>query len=618
MLNRIRSLLQSVRLPVVTTEDPESAEVLFQLGNTALGRNDWKLAEQHYRQAIAACSTHSETHANLGGLLKDRGEKKEAADHFVRALVLNPDLAPASFNLAMLHIDDKQWEQALPLLRSSLDSNQRQPDAFYWLGNVLMALGDAKGACEAYQAALNLDSKFVRARWGLAMAQLPAVPSSQKEQDAAVENFSREIKKLKSWFIAHRATEPQLAVGAQQPYYAAYIPQNHKAALAEYGVLATQLMGAWSRQANLPLPRKTSGIKCRVGIVSAHICNHSVWHALVRGWVGHLDPDKFELHLFHTGTQHDSQTQWASQRAQCLHYQLGSWTEWAKTIADGRFDVLIYPEIGMDSTTVRLSALRLARVQLASWGHPITTGLPTIDGFISAAAFEPPQAQQHYTEELITLPRLGCCYQSFGTKATAFDLTKWNIGPHESVLLCAGTPYKYTPADDALLVDIARRCSPCKIVFFKAKPEPLAQRLENRLRNAFQAANMAFDEHVRFIPWQSQASFLGLLDKAHIYLDSKGFSGFNTTMQAVERALPVVAWEGQFMRGRFASGVLREAGLDEWVAGDSAGYLERVERLSKDRKQRDHYREQIRSQRSVLFDDQESVQAFGEQLIRLT
>ena len=45
---------------------------------------------------------------------------------------------------------------------------------------------------------------------------------------------------------------------------------------------------------------------------------------------------------------------------------------------------IVYPELGMDVTSFALAALRLAPVQAATWGHPETTGLPTIDYFLSA------------------------------------------------------------------------------------------------------------------------------------------------------------------------------------------------------------------------------------------
>ena len=47
-------------------------------------------------------------------------------------------------------------------------------------------------------------------------------------------------------------------------------------------------------------------------------------------------------------------------------------------------DVLVYPEIGMDPVAFFLAFARLAPVQAVWWGHPDTTGIPTIDYFISS------------------------------------------------------------------------------------------------------------------------------------------------------------------------------------------------------------------------------------------
>jgi predicted O-linked N-acetylglucosamine transferase (SPINDLY family) len=604
---KARQLLQ-----LAVSHEPQLAQAQLLLGNACLAMADRSAAEAHYREALAADDDLADAHANLGAVLKDQGDTDGAALHLERALQLKPELAPASFNLAMLRVADDQWAGVAALLRDSLRHDPKQADAWYWLGNALMREGAAADAREAYSAAVGLDRKFVRARWGFAMAQLPAVPASEAEQGAAVPNFAREFKKVHGWINMHRSADAHQVVGAQQPYYLAYTAQDHSAVLREYGVFCSQLMAGWAGAPALAGPMTGRGAKRKVGIVSAHICSHSVWHALVRGWVEHLDSRDFEVHLWHTGHQVDAQTQWAGQRVQRLHHRVGDWTAWAKAIAGERFDVLVYPEIGMDATTLRLSALRLAPKQLAGWGHPITTGLPTIDGFLSAQAFEPAGAERHYTERLHVLPGLGCCYQPYGTRPGAIDLPAWGVRPGERLLVCAGTAFKYAPADDALWVKIAQRCAPCKLVFFRADPPALAELLEQRLRKAFQTAGADFDASVRFVPWQSQAAFFALLDQAHVLLDTIGFSGFNTAMQAVERGLPVVAWEGTFMRGRFASGILRSMGLDELVANTADDYVDKVVQVCLDPALRQRVRDQLAERRAALFNNLDSVAAFSE------
>ena len=74
-----------------------------------------------------------------------------------------------------------------------------------------------------------------------------------------------------------------------------------------------------------------------------------------------------------------------------------------------------------------------------------------------------------------------------------------------------------------------------------------------------------------FIPTLDRARFFGLMQRAHLMLDTLGFSGFNTAIQAIECGLPVVSREGEFMRGRLGSGILRRMGMDALVADDRRG-----------------------------------------------
>ena len=609
-----QSLSERIKIAKPSAMELADATAQFEEGNRQLANGQLTVAEQHFRSAISMHYGFAEAQCNLGSLLKDRGDLSAAEQHLKVALHVNPELAPALFNLAMLYIDARRWGEAADLLRRTLAQIKWQADAQYWLGNAELGLGNSGAAKQAYDAAVRIDRQYVQARWGGAMATIPPIPETTVEQTLAPQQFQIELGKLKRWFEANKASKGYQAVGATQPFYLAYIEQNHRAALSEYGNLCASLMSRWSHQNGVPQPVKSSESRLRIGIVSAHIHSHSVWHALVKGWVAHLDPKVFELHLFHTGTTFDSETKWASRRVEMHHHSKGTWTEWAKLISDTNVDALIYPEIGMDATTVRLSALRLARFQLASWGHPITTGLPTMDYFITSQAMEPVGCQEHYSEKLLQLPRLGSCYQPLGPKPQRPDIAQWGIRPEDRILLCAGTPFKYRPEHDSVWTSIAQQCRPCKLIFFK---DSQSDHFEQRLRKAFVNANVDFDSSVRFIPWQPPALFFGLLDLATVYLDTLGFSGFNTVLQAIERNTPVVAYEGQFMRGRFASAILRHLGLIDMVATNPDQFIQITVRIVQDEGLRRSIKKKIEMTKSLLYSDREITHELGRQLVKV-
>ncbi|MEN9437330.1 MAG: hypothetical protein RIR09_1985, partial [Pseudomonadota bacterium] len=191
---------------------------------------------------------------------------------------------------------------------------------------------------------------------------------------------------------------------------------------------------------------------------------------------------------------------------------------------------------------------------------------------------------------------------------------QWGIRPEDRILLCAGTPFKYRPEHDSVWTSIAQQCRPCKLIFFK---DSQSDHFEQRLRKAFVNANVDFDSSVRFIPWQPPALFFGLLDLATVYLDTLGFSGFNTVLQAIERNTPVVAYEGQFMRGRFASAILRHLGLIDMVATNPDQFIQITVRIVQDEGLRRSIKKKIEMTKSLLYSDREITHELGRQLVKV-
>jgi predicted O-linked N-acetylglucosamine transferase (SPINDLY family) len=325
-----------------------------------------------------------------------------------------------------------------------------------------------------------------------------------------------------------------------------------------------------------------------------------------------LDRNRFAVYGFYLGNRQDKETALARSSAQ--HFEEGGrdLRQWCRAIAEQQPDVLIYPEIGMDPMTLQLASLRLAPVQAVTWGHPETTGLPTIDYYLSAEDFEPVGAQEHYSERLVALPHLGCFYEPLESKPTAPNLSKLGIEADQPLLLCPGMPFKYAPQFDWVLADIAHRAGRCQFVFFVPETESLAEMLRARLESAFAERGLDFRRFGIFIPWLNGPAFDGLMKRADLFLDTIGFSGFNTAMQAVECGLPIVTRDGRFMRGRLASGILKRMGLQELVAGSEQEYVQLVLRVIRDDEYRASLRKRIASGRSVLYADERPIRGLED------
>lgn len=99
------------------------------------------------------------------------------------------------------------------------------------------------------------------------------------------------------------------------------------------------------------------------------------------------------------------------------------------------------------------------------------------------------------------------------------------------------------------------------------------------------------------------------MQQSALMLDTLGFSGFNTGLQAIECGLPVLAREGDFMRGRLASGLMRRIGLPELVASSDEEFIDRAVQLAADDSKRKALRHQITNRRQILYHDLEPVRA---------
>jgi protein O-GlcNAc transferase len=243
----------------------------------------------------------------------------------------------------------------------------------------------------------------------------------------------------------------------------AYQELNHRDVLTRFGDACMQAM-SFMQPVSTTCSATTTKIK--LGVVSEFFQSHSVWEALIKGWVDGLDPNVIELHLFDLGKAQDEQTQYAKAHAHRYTKCPPDVKACIAEIEASHLDVLIYPDLGISAMAYRLASLRLAPVQWATWGHPETTGLRTIDSFVSADALEPDDAQAHYVEPLIRLPNLGCAVSSPTMQARAPDWAAHGLDLTRPMLVCGGTPFKYSAAFDELLVNVAKQNPSCIIVLF--------------------------------------------------------------------------------------------------------------------------------------------------------
>jgi CRISPR-associated protein Csy1 len=356
----------------------------------------------------------------------------------------------------------------------------------------------------------------------------------------------------------------------------------------------------------------------RVGFASAFFSEGTVG-MYFRRWIERLDRTRFEVTIYNLRRGVNPFLNALAAKADRVMSFDGpalAPSALAPAIRDGAQDVLVYPELGMDGTSFVLAALRLAPVQCAAWGHPVTTGHSTIDAYFTCAAMEPADADSHYTERLVQLSGIGTEY---ARPAMPEEGARAQLGlPDATPLwLCPQSLFKIHPANDTLFARALARVPAAKLVMFEGRHPALTAKFLARLGAACDKAGVVTSQRVIVLKQCSHPDYLRINAVCDAMLDTLHWSGGNTSLDALACRLPIVTLPGRFMRGRQSAAMLELAGAAELIVHDEDAFVELAARLATDRRYRDSMSERIEAGHARIFEDPAPVDAFASNLYRL-
>lgn len=367
------------------------------------------------------------------------------------------------------------------------------------------------------------------------------------------------------------------------------------------------------RAANARDPNDAS---IRVGFASKHLRDCTVGHYF-RRFITDLADDEVDVYTYACGVfdQYTEQIEQGVTTARRFPLAEGDdldesvLARIARMVAADELDVLIFPEIGMEPLIERLASMRLAPLQCALWGHPVTTGLPTIDVFFSSEMMEPEGFVEHYRERIHVLPGLGCAYP-VPPKPEALNRSQLGLPEDAPLLVCAQSSFKWSAAFVDVIGMLLRERPTAKLVCFRNRDNVAALAFEDFLEQRFSAFGVELSSRVIVMQETSRPRFLAVLAACDVALDTFGFSGGNTTLDSLSVGLPVVTLPGEFMRGRQSRAMLQLIGANELIAQDEADFLRIAGDLLSNRAARGALRVRLRDSAAKLFDDPAPIEAF--------
>jgi protein O-GlcNAc transferase len=541
-----------------TRFDPGRADAYRWQGWTlhVMGRAQEALAA--YRRAVELDPTDKSALNDLAILLQELGQYAESEQTFKRALEIDPGLAVAHSNLAYLLADQGRGDEAE----------------------------------HHYREALRLEPSH-RLRL-LAETRLPPIYESQDQIRACRERLTANLQRL---FEEEVRIDPAQEVMATL-FYTAY-----------HGLNDREIMEALGRLGRSSWPAKSSATtrgKIPIGFLSRNFRNHTIGK-LMAGVIEHLDRSVFHVVVLSLGHHDDPIGRRIRQSATRYAQVPTSLPAALKTVAGQGLDILFYPDIGMDAFTYSLASSRLAPVQVTTWGHPVTTGLSTIDYFISSEDLDTPDAQDQYTEKLVRLPTLSVFYKRPVSPSPPRDWDFFGLPENAHLYACPQTLFKLHPDFDELLAQILRADREGIVVLIEGRYPHWKELVVKR----FQTNIPDVADRVSWVGRQSYEDYLSLLLVSDVLLDPTHFVGGNSSYEGLSLGVPIVTLRSKFLRGRITYALYRKMNVMDCVAASREEYVRLAIELGTDRARREAIRAKIRETSGVLFEDFQAVRDLG-------
>jgi len=621
-------------------------------------------AEQFLRRVIRLQPNFFPAFNTLGVVLRAAGRDAEGIASLERALVINGNYAEAAFNLALAFADLKETlKQQLLGLHEAIAAGERatklEPGSFEtWeaLGHAQLLAGDSGRGAASLARANDLHPNVPQLQYDLGVAQIANgdLASGRKTLDAVEAQrpdwikilFERDLalpplyesqhhiaESRAAWITGLEKIETRLfdsqnwsveeamkALLAHSAFYLNYQDTDNTALQQRFARVVEYVVQRAYPQFTKPLTGKSStdGERLRIGFTSAHLRKHSVGY-FFGAWITELDQTKFESFVWHTGEISDAITDKIRAKSSRFSSAPHDMARFAETILAAKLDVLIHLDVGMHPHAQVLAAMRLASVQCVAYGHPVTTGLSTIDYYLSADAAEPDNAQAAYSETLIRLPKLGVCYPlpDIANRTLPGMLFKGKKTRQKPFLLCVQRLFKVLPHMDSLIARIAKQLPGCGIAFFASPSPSLNETFVQRVTTAMKCHGVDAATTLQMLPAMTYENFLGTVEAADMVLDTTHFSGGNSSFDAFAVGAPIVAYEGAMMRGRQTSAMLRIMNIPELITDSDDAYVATVVALAKDPQRLRAIRTRILAGRDALFNDVSAVRALEETLARI-
>jgi len=474
-----------------------------------------------------------------------------AEEKFENALKLYPDRISILDNLAIVYFKNNNYQKCEIILDKLIELGEDSTKIFDLKFRVLKKLEKIK-ELKLYINE-NLNSKNLDQKYKIIKSFLyPNFFQDQNSIDKSREEFSQSLDYLT------KENNIQLTLDKDTidpPIFNLSYDQYEN---LKFNKKIVDLYRKFYPELNQSFAKKNNNKKIKIGFISEFFSNHTIGK-LYQGIIFKLDQSKFEICVFHSEKTKQSPRFNEFKNAEILlnikNVILPSkFQEKLKLIDNEKLDIAFFPDIGMSTEFYFLSFIRFAKIQITSWGHPVTTSNNSIDYFLSSKLLETENSTEKFSEKLILSEYLPMYFY----KPKISNLLSSEQLFSRSTYFCSQNLIKVHPHFDQIIKKILKEDKKAKIIFIKDKNEIISKKLFERFKK-----NIPEDyERITFLSKLSVEDYINLCGSCSVLLDTLYFGAGNSFHESMLYGTPMVTMPTENLKSRIVLGAYKQMKID--------------------------------------------------------
>ena len=486
--------------------------------------------------------------------IENYNEKKFdlAEKNFESALNLSPSRISILENLASIYLLNKKFKKSEEVLNKlkklNVDNIKLSEIKFYVLKNLnkyeeLKKFLEKKNYFKDINKKIFINSKLL----------YPSFFNNMSEIDDARSDLIRNIDELSKTKDINLSLDGEML---EPPIFNLSYDQY------ENIDLNSKIVGIYRKiypELNQKFQIKENNQKIRIGFISEFFSNHTIGK-LFKGIIFNLSDEKFEKFVFHSHKTDISPIYQeflnAEKKTNIKNITLSkNFQKSVNEIIQENLDIVFFPDIGMSSEFYYLSFIRFAKIQITSWGHPITTSNDTIDYFLSSKLLETKDAHKRFSEKLILSDYLPMYFYKPKIKniLSEKEIVKKNF------YFCSQNLMKIHPHFDEIIGKILKKDKKSKIFFIKDKNEIISKKLLKR----FEKNTLIDLNRVTFFEKMGVEDYINTCGSSSVLLDTLYFGAGNSFHESMFYGTPTVTMPTENLKSRIVLGAYKQMQIEK-------------------------------------------------------